>query len=56
MSRDKMQQQAHSRMTVEEFWFGAREEYPEIALCALKLLVPFGTTYLCELDLVLLFA
>lgn len=48
MSRDKMHQQLHSRVPVEEFWFGAREEYPEIALRALKLLVPFGSTYLCE--------
>ena len=35
-------------MAVEEFWVGARDEYPEISLCALKWLVPFGSTYLCE--------
>lgn len=48
LSYDKTHQGLHSRVSVEEFWFGARDEYPEISLCALKRLVPFGSTYLCE--------
>jgi len=48
LSFDKTHQGLHSRVPVEEFWFGVRDEYPEISLCALKRLVPFGSTYLCE--------
>ena len=45
---DRTHQGLHLRVTVEEFWFGARDEYPEISVCALKLLAPFGITYLCK--------
>ena len=30
------------------FWVNAKWEYPEIAVKALKTLLPFPTTYLCE--------
>ena len=30
------------------FWVNAKSEYPEIAIKALKTLLPFPTTYLCE--------
>lgn len=48
LSCDQMLQRLHSRVSVEEFWFGTRGDYPEVALCALKLMVPFTSTYLCE--------
>ncbi|KAJ3588490.1 hypothetical protein NHX12_012082 [Muraenolepis orangiensis] len=48
LSCDRTLKGLHSRVSVEEFWFGARGEYPEVALCALKLMVPFASTYLCE--------
>ena len=35
--------------TIDTFWMKRREEYPELARKTLKLLVPFATSYLCEL-------
>ena len=31
-----------------EFWIGTRTEFPTIADMALNVLLPFNTTYLCE--------
>eukprot|EP00096_Caligus_rogercresseyi_P005480 TRINITY_DN2100_c0_g1_i1.p1 TRINITY_DN2100_c0_g1~~TRINITY_DN2100_c0_g1_i1.p1 ORF type:complete len:323 (+),score=-15.95 TRINITY_DN2100_c0_g1_i1:38-970(+) len=30
------------------FWIGLLTEYPELATCTVKKLIPFATTYLCE--------
>lgn len=35
--------------SVDVFWIKRKHEYPELAKEALKLLVPFATSYLCEL-------
>ena len=35
--------------SVDVFWMKRKHEYPELAREALKLLVPFATSYLCEL-------
>ena len=34
--------------TLPVFWIKVMAEYPEIATTALKSLLPFPTTYLCE--------
>jgi len=33
LSCDRTQQGLHSRVAVEEFWFGVRAEYPNISVC-----------------------
>ncbi|CAG4945947.1 unnamed protein product [Parnassius apollo] len=35
--------------SVDVFWMKRKHEYPDLAREALKLLVPFATSYLCEL-------
>lgn len=51
LSFDKIHQGLYSRVAVEEFWYGAKDEHPEISLSALKVLAPYGSSYLCEAGL-----
>ncbi|XP_029447997.1 zinc finger BED domain-containing protein 5-like [Rhinatrema bivittatum] len=48
ISCDYLLQGRHSQVSLSEFWFSVRNEYPEISMHALKLLVPFASTYLCD--------
>jgi hypothetical protein len=34
--------------TLTEFWCAMRRSYPNVALLAFRVLVPFASTYLCE--------
>lgn len=36
------------KMNINHFWSGIQNEYPEISNRAVKILLPFATTYLCE--------
>lgn len=36
-------------MYVAEFWISMKTEYPELSEKAVKILLPFSTSYLCEL-------
>ncbi|KAJ8353304.1 hypothetical protein SKAU_G00208710 [Synaphobranchus kaupii] len=38
----------NSTASLPSFWIKAKEEHPEISTLALKTLLPFPTTYLCE--------
>ena len=44
---DGMKETFHT-LSVIEFWFDMRDSYPELSIQALKLMVPFATSYLCE--------
>ena len=37
-----------NRVTVPNFWCCMLESYPRVAMIALKTLMPFPSTYLCE--------
>ncbi|KAH1173981.1 hypothetical protein KIL84_017820 [Mauremys mutica] len=37
-----------SEQALANFWISVREEYPELSSAALKALMPFTSTYLCE--------
>lgn len=49
LATDGMLKMEFNSQTIDIFWMKRREEYPELAREALKLLVPFATSYLCEL-------
>lgn len=49
LAADGMLKMEFSSQTIDVFWMKRKEEYPELAREALKLLVPFATSYLCEL-------
>ena len=44
---DGMKETFHT-LSIIEFWFDMRDSYPELSIRALKLMVPFATSYLCE--------
>ena len=48
LSEDSSMKSLFNMNELPEFWLYAKAEYPALALCALKFLVPFRTTYLCE--------
>ncbi|KAI6658866.1 SCAN domain-containing protein 3-like [Oopsacas minuta] len=39
----------YSEITLAEFWIKVRPEYPELSELALKRILPFPSTYLCEM-------
>jgi len=42
-------QMEFEKFDLEQFWCGQFERYPELAKVALQILLPFATTYLCEM-------
>lgn len=34
---------------LSEFWISVEREYPQLSKAAMDVLMPFGTTYLCEM-------
>jgi len=48
MSNDGGMKIKFSSLPLSEFWLYSRTEYPALAEKALKCLLPFSTTYLCE--------
>ncbi|XP_078495374.1 SCAN domain-containing protein 3-like [Ciona intestinalis] len=37
-----------TKRTLAEFWISVAKEYPQLSAAAMNVLLPFGTTYLCE--------
>ena len=48
LSCDTSLRSRFSRYNLSDFWLLLKNEYPELATKALKYLMPFPTTYLCE--------
>ena len=48
LSFDRVQMMAHAEKSLTEFWCEVEKEYPELGKCALNELLPFGSTYMCE--------
>jgi zinc finger BED domain-containing protein 5/7/8/9 len=48
LSLDKLLEQSFNTKNLNQFWISLRNEYPNLYEEALKKLVPFATTYLCE--------
>ena len=48
LSADRTLQTAFSSCTLEEFWLSVAAEYPGLSKAAIDILLPFGSTYLCE--------
>ncbi|GBP76405.1 SCAN domain-containing protein 3 [Eumeta japonica] len=49
LAADGMLKMEFYSQSVDVFWIKRKHEYPELARETLKLLVPFATSYLCEL-------
>ncbi|XP_045462613.1 protein FAM200A-like [Harmonia axyridis] len=49
LADDGMLKKEFYSQSVDVFWIKKKHEYPELAKKAHKLLVPFATSYLCEL-------
>ena len=37
-----------TKRTLIEFWLSVAKEYPQLSAAQMNVLLPFGTTYLCE--------
>ncbi|KAE8287511.1 Zinc finger MYM-type protein 6 [Larimichthys crocea] len=48
VSSDRGLRVAHKEKTLTEFWCDVEKEYPELGKHALVELLPFGSTYMCE--------
>nr|XP_055055877.1 zinc finger BED domain-containing protein 5-like [Misgurnus anguillicaudatus] len=48
LSSDRTLRMKFNQQTLSEFWPMVEKEYKEVALQAMRLLLPFPTTYLCE--------
>ncbi|KAK9958613.1 hypothetical protein ABG768_025346 [Culter alburnus] len=48
LSSDRGLRLMFSETSLTQFWCNAEKEYPDIGKCALYELLPFGSTYLCE--------
>ena len=48
LSFDRGQKMAHAEKSLTEFWCQVEKEYPELGKYALNELLPFGSTYMCE--------
>lgn len=49
LKADLVRKTSFSQMDVAEFWISMKTEYPELSEKAVKILLPFSTSYLCEL-------
>lgn len=48
MISDSSLQPIFEKLSLPEFWCTLREEYADLSMKAVKILLPFATTYLCE--------
>ena len=48
LSSDRTLKTAFASSTLEEFWLSVAAEYPGLSKAAIDILIPFGSTYLCE--------
>ncbi|XP_026819147.1 zinc finger BED domain-containing protein 5-like [Rhopalosiphum maidis] len=48
MSTDTNLKMQFNQKSLEHFWLHVRKDYPQLSSKALKVLIPFPTTYLCE--------
>jgi len=48
MSTDTSLKMQFNQKSLEHFWLHVRKDYPQLSSKALKVLIPFPTTYLCE--------
>ncbi|KAL4136257.1 hypothetical protein QTP88_007808 [Uroleucon formosanum] len=48
MSTDTSLKMQFNQKSFEHFWLHVRKDYPQLSSKALKVLIPFPTTYLCE--------
>lgn len=48
MSTDSYLKHVFSSLNLNSFWLSIKNEYPILAEIAMKTLLPFVTTYLCE--------
>lgn len=48
LSSDRTLRTRFDSKTLDEFWISVKDEYPQLASAALDVLMPFGSTYLCE--------
>ncbi|KAM4598750.1 protein FAM200A-like [Polymixia lowei] len=48
LSSDRGLKMAHAEKTLTEFWCDVEKEYPELGKHGLTELLPFGSTYMCE--------
>jgi zinc finger BED domain-containing protein 5/7/8/9 len=48
MSTDTSLKMQFNQKSLEHFWLHVRKDYPQLSNKALKVLIPFPTTYLCE--------
>lgn len=48
MISDSSLQPIFEKLSLAEFWCTLREEYADLSMKAVKVLLPFATTYLCE--------
>ncbi|KAJ4920278.1 hypothetical protein JOQ06_024417 [Pogonophryne albipinna] len=51
VSSDRSLKMRYSSTPLTQFWCGVEKEYPELGKHALNELLPFGSTYLCEVTL-----
>jgi hypothetical protein len=49
ISNDRTLKLKHSQEDLNKFWIGNKQEYPKLSEKAVKILLLFSTTYLCEL-------
>jgi hypothetical protein len=47
-SDDSLKAKFHSSSSRHHFWLSVKSEYPVLSEKAIKILIPFATTYLCE--------
>ena len=50
MANDGSAKNLHREMCCSDFWIAMAQTYPDLAKMALKVLIPFATTYECEAD------
>ena len=48
LSSDRTLQASFGSTTLDEFWISIAREYPRLSMAAMDVLLPFGSTYLCE--------
>lgn len=49
LREDLLRKTSFGQVETSEFWISLRSQYPDLCLKALKVLLPFATSYLCEL-------